>query len=95
MQNELVPQHAKLIPSHLVYKVKREENGKNIESKAMSTRQPRQYEKTVRKDSATAQFDVIRLFCILSTILHFRSDCLDIQDANLQSGPIQREILVR
>lgn len=47
------------------------------------------------KDSEdTAQFDVIRLFCSIATILQFRLGFLDIQGAYIQSGPIQRDIYV-
>lgn len=33
----------------------------------------------IRKDSATAQFDVIRIFFSMAAVLHFRLGFLDIQ----------------
>lgn len=49
----------------------------------------------IRKDSATAQFDVIRLLLSIATILQLRLGCVDIKGVYLQSGPIQRKIFVR
>lgn len=49
---------------------------------------------SVRKDSATAQFDVIRLMMSIATLLSFYVGLIDIQGAYLQSGPIKRDILV-
>lgn len=51
--------------------------------------------KAVRKDSATAHFDVIRLILSLATQFLFRMGCIDIKGAYLQSGLINRCIYVR
>lgn len=51
--------------------------------------------KTVRKDSETAQFDIIRLVLSLTTVLLFKLVCVDIKGPYLQSGPISRCIYVR
>lgn len=76
--------------------VKQEENGKKRLKDSLCPHGNRDKMKNnIRKDSATAQFDVIRLFCSIATILNFRLGFLDIQKAYLQSGPIQREIFVR
>ena len=50
---------------------------------------------SVRKDSATAQFDVIRLMLSIATLLSFDIGLIDINGAYLQSGPIKRDIYVR
>lgn len=49
----------------------------------------------VRKDSSTAQFDIIRLMLSLVVILNFRIGVIDIKGAYLQSGAIKRRIYVR
>lgn len=91
-----VPQSANVIGSHIVYNIKVEENGKKRLKARLCPHGNRDKEKDdIRKDSATAQFDVIRLVCSLATILGFRLGCLDVRGAYLQSGPIQRDIYVR
>lgn len=47
------------------------------------------------KDSKTAQFDTIRIFCRISTTLQFMLGFSFIQGEYLQSGPKQREIFVK
>lgn len=49
----------------------------------------------VRKDSVTAQFDVIRLMLTLVTFMSLRLGLVDISGAYMQSGPIRRQIYVR
>lgn len=50
---------------------------------------------TIRKDSATAQFDVIRLLLCLAAISQFRLGYIDIRDAYFPSRPIRRDSFVR
>lgn len=96
VQEEAVPIGANLISSHFGYKVKQEENGrKRLKARLCPHGKRDKMKDNIRKDSATAQFDEIRLVCSIATILHFRLGCLDIQGAYFQSGPIQREIFVR
>ena len=91
-----VPKGANVIGSHIVYKVKVEENNRKRLKARLCPHGNHDNEKdSVRKDSATAQFDVIRLLCSIATILRFKLSCLDIKGAYLQSGPIQRDIYVR
>lgn len=49
----------------------------------------------IRKDSASAQLNIIRLVLYISTILNFRLGTADIRGAYLRSGPIQRTIFLR
>ena len=96
VKDEDVRKGANVIGSHIVYKVKVEENGRKRLKARLCPHGNHDIEKdSVRKDSATAQFDVIRMLCSLATILNFRLGCLDIKGAYLQSGPIQRDIYVR
>lgn len=44
---------------------------------------------SVRKDSATAQFDVIRMILTIVTFLPVRLGLVDISGAYMQSGPIK------
>lgn len=95
-QKGSVSRHANVISSHFVYKIKRKENEKKRLKARLCPHGNREKMKDyVRKDSATAQLDVIRLFCNLATILGFRLGCLDIQGAYMQSGPIQIDIYLR
>lgn len=79
----------------MVYKVKNEENNvKRMKARLCPNRNRDKMKKTVRKDSAKDQFDVIRLLLSLETIFMFRIGCIDIKGAYLQSGPIKRRIYV-
>lgn len=91
-----LPQSANIISSHVVYKVKTEED-KSMRLKArICPHGNRDIEKEdIRKDSATAQFDVIRLMLTILTFLPFSIGLVDIKGAYLQSGPIRRDIYVR
>lgn len=51
--------------------------------------------KNIRKDSSTAQFDIIRILWMVVALLGFRLGMADIKGAYLQSGPIRRTIYVR
>ena len=64
-----VPTHANIIKSHVVYKVKTDENGKHKMKARIVPHGNRDAEKDhIRKDSATAQFGVIRLLLSLCTL---------------------------
>ena len=93
VQDKIVPKDANVIGSHVVYKVKVEENNqKRLKARLCPHGNHDDEKNNVRKDSATAQFDGIRLLCSVATILRFRIGCLDIKGAYPQSGPIQRDI---
>lgn len=88
--------NANVIPSHIVYKVKNEENNvKRMKARLCPNGNRDRMKTTVRKDSATAQFDEIRLLLSLASIFMFRLGCIDIKGAYLQSGPVKRCIYVR
>lgn len=85
-----------IIGSHIVYKIKSEENGLLRLKAGICPHGNHDSEKNdVRKDSATAQFVVTRLMLALVTMLPFRLGVVDIKGAYLQIGPIRREIYVR
>lgn len=85
-----------VISTHFVYKVKSEEkNKKRLKERLCPHGNRGKMKHEIRKDSATAQFDVIRLICSIAAILRLRLGCIDIKGAYLQSGPITRDIYVR
>ena len=91
-----VPRHANIITSHVVYKVKTDEDGTRTLKSRIVPHGNRDDEKdSIRKDSATAQLNIIRLLLSLVTFLGFRIGTADIKGAYLQSGPFQRAIYVR
>lgn len=49
----------------------------------------------IRKDSSTAQFDIIRLIASITASLNLSLASIDIKGAYLQSGPIKRDIYIR
>lgn len=91
-----IPRNSNIISSHVVYKVKTEEEGHHRLKARICPHGNRDHLKDdVRKDSATAQFHVIRLLLAIATTLHFLLGVIDISGAYMQSGPIKREIYVR
>lgn len=91
-----VSRHANVITEHFVHKMKVEEGDKKrLKARLCPHENMDKMKSSVRKDSATAQFDFIRLLCCLASILHLRMGCTDIKGAYLQSGPIKRDIYVK
>lgn len=91
-----VPLNANVITSHVIYKVKTDEEGLRNMKARIVPHGNRDFEKdNIRKDSSTAQFAVIRLLLCLSTFLGFRLGHADVKGAYLQSGPITRDVYVR
>lgn len=87
-----VPKTENLIPSHILYKVRgKKNNKKRLETRLCPNGNRDKMKMTVRKDSATAQFDGNRLFLSLATF-HSRLICVDIKGAYLQRGPLKRRI---
>lgn len=88
--------HANVITSHVVYKVKTQEDGSRSLKARIVPHGNRDDEKNdIRKDSSTAQLSTIRLLLSLVTFLGFRLTTADIKGAYLQSGPVKRDIYVR
>lgn len=91
-----VPRNENIISAHFVFKVKKEEDGsRRLKARLCPHGNRDQMKEDVRKDSATAQFHIIRLMLSLVVVLGFRIGVIDIKGAYLQSGEIKRRIYVR
>lgn len=94
-ENNVAPD-ANVISAHFVYKVKVEEKDKKrLKARLCPHGNRDKMKHEVRKDSATAQFDVIRMICSIASILMMKLGCIDIKGAYMQSGPIKRDIYIR
>jgi len=90
------PDDANVITSHVIYKVKTDENDQRKLKARIVPHGNKDLEKDdIRSDSSTAQFAVIRLLLFLTVFLGFRLGTVDVKGAYLQSGPITRDIYVR
>ena len=91
-----VPRYANVITSHVVYKLKTDEDGtRKMKARLVPHGNHDNEKDTVRKDSSNASLFVVRLLLSLATFLSFRIATADIKGAFLQSGPINRQIFVR
>ena len=91
-----VPPNANVISSHTINKVKTSEDGtQTLKARIVPHGNRDRQKDNIRKDSSTAQFDVIRILLTAVTFIGMRLALADIKGAYLQSGPIQREIYVR
>eukprot|EP00171_Calliarthron_tuberculosum_P007062 IDg7062t1 len=91
-----IPMKSNVITSHVTYKIKvQEDNTLKLKSRICAHGNRDNDKDKVRKDSAAAQFPIIRLLAIISTLLGFKMACIDISAAYLQSGPCHREIYMR
>lgn len=91
-----IPESANIIRSHVVYKVKTDEEGKRkMKARLCPHGNEDNNKNDIRKDSANAQLSIIRLLLSITTFLGFSIITSDIKGAYLQSGPIKREIYVR
>lgn len=82
--------------SHVIYKIKVNEDGTlKLKARICPRGNRDELKDEVRKDSATAQFNVIRLILEIATYLQMRIGILDISGPYMQIGPIKREIFVR
>lgn len=85
-----------IIASHAVYKLKVDESGgMPLKAWILPHGNRDQMNDDVRKDSSTAQFDVIRILLSMATEVGVVLGHVDIKGAYRQSGPIQRTIYVR
>lgn len=96
VRENTLPPDANIISSHVVYKVKTSEQGEHRMKARICPHGNRDDRKNdIRKDSATAQFDVIRFMLALVTFLPMQLGAVDISGAYMQSGPIRRDLYVR
>ena len=94
--DQQVPRYANVITSHVVYKLKTDENGnRKLKARIVPHGNHDDEKDNVRKDSSNAPLFVVRLLLSLATFLGFRIGTADIKGAFLQSGPITRQIFVR
>ena len=92
-----VPRDANIISSHHFFQIKTDGCPEKLKLKCrLVPHGNRDAEKeSLRTDSSTAQFPVIRLVLSLATILRFAVSTIDITGAYLQAGEIKREIYMR
>lgn len=90
-----VPADANVVGSHVVYKVKTDEDGKKMKARTCPHGNEDAEKQDTRKDSAKDQLAVIRLMLSIVTFLAFFIKTADIKRAYLQIGPIKRQIYVR
>lgn len=82
--------------SLVVHKVKKDKQGKLKLEARMCPHANRNAEKDeVREDSATAQFDMLRIERSIRTLVLFQLWLADIIRAYLRSGPMPREMYVK
>lgn len=91
-----MPRNANVIGSLFVFKIKEDESH-HLKLKAHlalhGNRDRDRY--SVRRDSDSADLSIVRLIILLTIILGFEISTTDVKGANMQSGPIQREIYVQ
>lgn len=79
-----VPQYENVIGSHIVFKIKCEENNvKHLKARLSPLEHCNKMKIHFPKDSTTAQFDVSRLRLSLATTLRFRLEYLNTKRAYL------------
>lgn len=96
MSDSDVDKTENVIASHVVYKLKVDEaGGMRLKARICPHGNRDIMKDEVRKDSSTAQYDVIRTALSVATTMDAVLGHVDIKGAYLQSGPIQRTIYVR
>lgn len=91
-----IPKNANVISSHVVYKVKCEENNLMRMKARLCPHGNRDKEAgKIRSDSSNAQYEIIRILLSAASIMSLKLGCIDIKSAYMQSGPINRELYVR
>ena len=96
MPESEVALNANVIRSHTVYKIKSDEHAKlKLKARIVAHGNEDKDRDAVRKDSAAAQFVIIRLLLSTAALRGFQLGKIDVKKAYLQSGPIKREIYVR
>lgn len=91
-----LPKGANLISSHVVFKVKTNDDGSLKLKGRIVVHGNRDDDKDlVRSDSAAADMMIVILVISLAAILGFNLATADIKGAYMQSGPIRREVYLR
>ena len=92
-----IPKGANVITSHHFFQIKNhaEEGRLRLKCRLVPHGNRDREKESVRKDSATAQFPIIRLLLSLATILSLSVASIDIKGAYLQAGSLPRDIYVR
>ena len=97
MHRRGVPRNANVISSHHFFQIKTDGSPDKLKLKCrLVPHGSKDAEmESLRTDSSTAQFPVIRLVLSLATILRFAVSSIDITGAYIQAGEIQRDIYMR
>lgn len=91
-----VSRSSNIISSHVVYKLKIDDDDRKKMKARICPHGNRDAEKDdIRSDSTNAQFDMIRLLLFLAIIFSFRIGGLDVKGAYMKSGDITRLLFVR
>lgn len=91
-----LPKGSNIISSHVVFKVKTNDDGSLRLKGRIVVHGNRDDDKDlVRSDSAAADMMIVRLVISLAAMLGFNLATADIKGAYMQSGPIRREVYVR
>lgn len=84
-----------MIGSHLIFIVKNDETGKQLKARLCPQGNRDCKKGSIRNESASARFNIIRLLLSLTTLFEFTLSFVDVKRAYLRSGVISREIYVR
>lgn len=88
--------YANVVTSHVLYKVKTSEDRERKRKVRLVPHGNRDKKKdNIGKDSASAQFNIIRFGLSLATFINFRLATAHMQGAYLQSWPINGTVHVR
>ncbi len=92
-----LPGRANLITSHHFFQVRHHRNCSTFKLKLrLVPHGKRDIDKdSLRSDSSTAQFPVIRTLISIAATMHWRLGSIDIKNAYLQAGPPHRDIYVK
>lgn len=88
-----IPTDANVVGSHVVYKVKTDEEGKRkLKARICPHINEDSDKDEVRKDSSNAQLSIVRLMLSITTSVGVHIRTADSKDSFLQSGAIKRVV---
>lgn len=91
-----VPLDANVIRSHVIYKVKKEEEEcRRLKARVGADGNQDDLKDFIRSDLPSAIWWVIRLLLCIASLLYFSIGSLDIKAAYMQSCNIQRSLYIR